>query len=294
MDRKELKAQAREAMRQTRPSAVWVTLMVLGVLLVTEVLSLSLSGELSDLRTVVTAVMAGQPVPNLPARELEIVPWLLVMALTFMNTAISVGYTLYCLRVSRRQSPGFGDVFDIFGMFFRAVWISCLRSAVMSLVSFLYAMPATLLGTVMDPALAMLVCLPLLAPLLVVAYAYRFAEMLVIDYPGYRCIQCMGLSRLATRGRRWELFRLDLSFLGWLILSLVPFVYLWVMPYRAVAVAGYYDRVMPGFLEELKNRPRPQSVSRSPGEMGWRVPGETPPAPEEEEEDPPKDGEDPD
>ena len=76
---------------------------------------------------------------------------------------------------------------------------------------------------------------------------------------------------------------LDLSFLGWLLLSVVPFVILWTRPYMTVASAGFYDEVIPAFWEEVKNRPiaAPMSAVR-PGE--WSVPGETPGEPEEPEE----------
>ena len=47
IDRKELKYNARQIMGEARPRAVWVTLMVFGILLVLQVLSLGVNGDLA-------------------------------------------------------------------------------------------------------------------------------------------------------------------------------------------------------------------------------------------------------
>jgi uncharacterized membrane protein len=51
-------------------------------------------------------------------------------------------------------------------------------------------------------------------------------------------------------GRKGELFVLDLSFLGWSLLMLFPFVAVWVLPYTSVTYTNYYlalrDMPQPG------------------------------------------------
>ena len=245
IDRKELKAQARQILRETKPSAVWVTLMVTAALLIMQVLSLTLSGDLDAYRSMLESAMAGQLTYAVPSGTNNPIGWLLTIALDVMSLVLSVGYTLYILRLSRRKNPSFGDVFDAFGIFLRAVWISILRSVVVSLWSFIYALPASFLGVVMDPVLASVICLPLLAPMFMAAYSYRLAVFILLDERQYSCMQCLTLSRMAMQGRRLELFRLDLSFLGWMLLCVVPFVFLWVEPYMGVTSAKWYDKVMP-------------------------------------------------
>ena len=273
IDRKELKAEAREAIRATKPSPVLVTLAVAAILLVTHALSLSLSGDLKAYRTMAEEyILNGRFVYVEPTGSAGALPWLLTLGLDLMSLVIGVGYTLYCMRVIRRQSPSFGDVFDVFGLFLRAVALSLLRSIVVSLASFIYAVPAAMLGMVIGPVTATVVCLPLLAPMFILAYSYRLAAYILLDDPAYPAIQCLMLSRAAMKGRKKELFLLDLSFLGWMLLCLFPPAILWVRPYMDVTCAGWYDRVMPGFTEELKRRaaePRPD-----PGPSPWQIPGE--------------------
>ena len=273
IDRRELKAQAREAIKETKPSPVLVTLAVYAILLVTQALSLSLSGDLTAYRTMLENALQGRIVFVEATGAAGVFPWLLTLALDLMTLVIGVGYALYCLRVSRRQSPSFGDVFDAFAFFLRAIWLSVLRSLLISLMSFFYALPAGLLSVVMDPLLAAVVCLPLFIPMFIAAYTYRLAVLILLDNPGYSAIQCMALSRMAMKGRKKELFLLDLSFLGWLLLCLFPPVLLWVRPYMDVTASGWYDRIMPGFLEDLKKQAASASAP-SPGPSPWSVPGE--------------------
>ena len=59
-------------------------------------------------------------------------------------------------------------------------------------------------------------------------------------------MDCIRESKSLTEGRKGELFVLDLSFLGWLLLSCLPYIgYLvsvWVTPYYALTHAMYYER----------------------------------------------------
>lgn len=273
IDRKKLKEEARSAIRAAKPHPVWVTLMVFVILAVTQFLSLNLSGDLATYRAMLENAANGQFTYFEATQSIGVIPWLLAFALDLMTMVISVGYSLYSLRLMRGKNPGFGDVFDAFGFFLRAIWLSMLRSILISLATFLYAAPAAFLGFVMDPVIASLICLPLLAPMFILAYAYRLSDYILVDNPQFPAAYCLAMSRAAMKGRKWELFRLDLSFIGWILLCIVPVFALWVRPYREATCAGWYDAVMPGFIEELKKRPMPQTPTfRSPG--GWSVPGE--------------------
>lgn len=260
-DHKELKRLAREAIKETKPSPVWVTLVVLVILAVVQLLSLNLSGELDTYIAMGEAFAAGDVAIAEPVGSISPLAWLLALALNLMGMIVSMGYTLYTLRVSRRGSPGFGDVFDAFALFLRVIVLSILRSL---LVSSVYAVPVSLLSMMMDPVSASMICLPLIVPMFMLAYAYRLSDYILLDNPSFPAIQCLGMSRLAMHGRKWDMFKLDLSFLGWLLLCVFPPVWLWVRPYMSVTVAGYYDAVMPGFMEWLKTQPIP----RRPGDGG--------------------------
>ena len=82
-------------------------------------------------------------------------------------------------------------------------------------------------------------------PGIVKSYAYSMAYFIKIDNPDYTWKQCIDESKNITRGHKWELFVLDLSFIGWLIVgSLVLGVgELWVAPYISTSRAIFYDNI---------------------------------------------------
>ena len=56
-------------------------------------------------------------------------------------------------------------------------------------------------------------------PGLVKAYSYRMVPFIIADNPEMKALDAITKSRDMMRGHKWKAFVLDLSFLGWLILS---------------------------------------------------------------------------
>lgn len=106
----------------------------------------------------------------------------------------------------------------------------------------------------------------LLFPAVYVWYRQRAASYLLLDYPELGAPLSWSLSANLLRGYKWRLFLLDLSFLGWVLLAQVvgelPFlvlenavaanlfsllltsgVYLYLVPYRNLAYAKFFDLV---------------------------------------------------
>lgn len=253
MDRKHLKSTAREAMRQARPNPFWVALLLGLVTLGISVLSLSISGALSAYRTMLMSAAEGtvtyvepRPMGGIAGRVLEV-------ALEVMTLELTVGFVIYALRVWRREKAGCGDIFDAFGVFFRAIWIRLLPSLFVSLWSLLYVVPVSALIVLTGHLWWLAAGLPLLIPAIMADYSYRLAVYIMLDNPGAGCFQCVALSREVMRGHRWQLFVLDMSFLGWALLSaLLPLVGLilavWVSVYVQVTGAGFYDTLMTDFM----------------------------------------------
>ena len=85
----------------------------------------------------------------------------------------------------------------------------------------------------------------LVVPGIVAAYRYRQALYLLLDHPEKSAWQCLRESSALMSGHKWELFVLDLSFLGWALLSaMFAPVSIWLDPYRAITNAGFYNRLI--------------------------------------------------
>ena len=86
---------------------------------------------------------------------------------------------------------------------------------------------------------------------------YRLALYILIDHPEKTVIQCIRESKEMMRGHKAELFRLDLSMIGWLLLDMfVPFAAVWTAPYTNTVWAMYY--------EALSNRNAQEAWSFNP------------------------------
>ena len=255
IDRKQLKSQAKEAMGQARPSPFWVALLLSLVLLGLGVLAMSIDGELEAYRIMLSSAASGVVQYVRPMPKGGIMGQLLNVALELMSLELAVGFILYALRVWRREKAGCGDIFDAFGMFFRAILIRIIPALLVSLWSLVYVVPVSALIVSTGNLYWLVLGLPLMIPSVMASYSYRLAVYIMLDNPSAGCWQCVALSREVMRGHRWELFKLDWSFMGWYLLCiLLPLVGLilavWVSVYTQITCAGYYDKRITEFMAQ--------------------------------------------
>lgn len=257
IDRKVLKLQAKDAIHDTKPNPMLVVLVMTLLTAVLGLLGLSINGSLDAYVTMYTTALNGQMIYSTPSGVSGPVGWLLSVALQVMTMEISVGFAIYSLRVWRREQAGVGNLFDSFGIFFRVIWISLLPSFLLSLWSMLYVIPVSALTILTYSWVWIVIGLPLLIPMYVAAYSYRQATFLMLDHPEMSCLRCITMSRTVMKGHKWELFKLDWSFFGWMLLCCIPLVgivlSLWVSAYVNVTGAGFYERVM----EQYRTRNAP-------------------------------------
>ena len=80
-------------------------------------------------------------------------------------------------------------------------------------------------------------------PGIIKTYAYSMAFFIYNDDNSKSWSQCLKESQELTKGHKWELFVLDLSFIGWYIVG--SFIFgigtLWVTPYHQATKAQYYE-----------------------------------------------------
>ncbi|MDO4811556.1 MAG: DUF975 family protein [Eubacteriales bacterium] len=89
-------------------------------------------------------------------------------------------------------------------------------------------------------------------PGIVKAYAYSMAYYIKIDHPEYDWRQCIDESQAMMKGHKGELFMLDLSFIGWLIVGSMCLGVgtLWVTPYMEASHAQFYESIKSYVLPE--------------------------------------------
>ncbi len=82
-------------------------------------------------------------------------------------------------------------------------------------------------------------------PGIVKSYSYAMSYYVSLDRPELGANDCITESRRLMNGKKWNLFCLDLSFLGWYIVGMLCFGIgiLWVIPYHEMARANFYEEL---------------------------------------------------
>ena len=89
----------------------------------------------------------------------------------------------------------------------------------------------------------------LVIPGIVKSYEYSMIPYILADNPEMSRHEAFVESKRLTKGNKWRLFKLDLSFIGWIILAIIPFGLglFFLAPYMEATKAEAYQ-----FLKETK------------------------------------------
>ena len=194
-DRIQIKEEAKQVLRGARVNPYLVSLIVVGVL-----------GLLGGLDSYVGASqtvdqMAGYD-PDLAAMlpsfpEFPVLLVAFVAAVNWLAQAIlSAGWSIYHLGVRRGKEMPFACLLDGFNFLGKLILLNIVMSIFVFLWSLLFYIPG-----------------------LIAQYRYRFAVYNLCENPDIGIMEAISMSKAQTAGFKWTLFVLDLSFIGWILLS---------------------------------------------------------------------------
>lgn len=137
---------------------------------------------------------------------------------------ITVGLNLFFLRAVRKENHSYGDLFEPIG---KGDWG---RTALMFILKSIFTVLWSLF---------------FILPGIVKTYSYAMSEFIMIDNRQCSATEAITLSRKLMKGKKWKLFCLDLSFIGWALLSILTlgFLMLFVAPYHTAARAAFYNDI---------------------------------------------------
>ena len=83
----------------------------------------------------------------------------------------------------------------------------------------------------------------LFIPGIIMAFAYAMTPYILVDNPEMKAIDAIRKSRSMMKGHKFDLFYLELSFIGWIILSILTLGIglLWLVPYMQTTIAAFYN-----------------------------------------------------
>lgn len=230
MNFSELKIRARVYMAQSRPKPITVGLAFLALTVLAGYLSARILGNgitQDNLNQYMQHVVDGNyeyAVEYLERIRPPFSAYTVELLLRAVMTIISVGFMMFLLNTVRGTGACFGNLLDGFGFFWKIIAISLLEGLFVILWTLLFIVPG-----------------------IVAAYKYRMSFYILIDHPEYTALQCIRESKNMMRGHKGELFSLDLSFIGWWLLTLLPgvgyLVQIWTTPFFGLSYALYYEEL---------------------------------------------------
>ena len=82
-------------------------------------------------------------------------------------------------------------------------------------------------------------------PGIIAAFSYSMAPYILADHPQMKGIEAIRASKELMKGKKGRLFCLKLSYIGWILLSILTYgiLLLWVEPKMSAATAAFYEDI---------------------------------------------------
>lgn len=215
MDLGHIRRAARRSLRES-PASPWFTtfLFILCLQTVNVIFDLSDYAATRNLGSGLSAI--GQQ------NTVNTVFVLLSYVVLFATSVWSANYQNFALNLSRGKETSFADLTAPFRIVGTVLVLNLMISIFTALWSFLLVIPG-----------------------IIAAYRYRFAVYNLCENPEMGVMDAINMSKAQTAGFKWQLFVLDLSFLGWQILCglTLGILSIWIQPYRAQTDIGFFQQI---------------------------------------------------
>ena len=146
------------------------------------------------------------------------------IALFILGSIVEVGYMKFNLDlVDRQKEAEIGTMFGYFQFWKSAAFARLLKGVYILLWSLLFIIPG-----------------------IIAAYSYAMTSYILAENPELTASEAIERSKQMMSGNRWRLFCVQISFIGWEILStLLTFGIggLWITPYKQATTAAFYREI---------------------------------------------------
>ena len=118
---------------------------------------------------------------------------------TLLTSVLAAGFVLYCMAVRRGERAEYLTLFDGFSFVGKLILLDLIIYFFVFLWTMLFIIPG-----------------------FIAAYRYSFAPFNLYENPGIGAMEALDMSKRQTLGYKSQLFTLDLSYFGWMLLSRLP------------------------------------------------------------------------
>lgn len=147
---------------------------------------------------------------------------LISLAIFLVSGTIQLGYTQFLLKQHDEQETSFNDLFSQFHRFGQGFAQKFLRGLYIFLWSLLLVVPG-----------------------IIKRLGYAMTPFIMTDHPELTASEAITRSKEMMDGHKWDLFVLNLTFIGWIILCLLTLNlgFLALNPYMNAAYAAFYREI---------------------------------------------------
>lgn len=192
---------------------------------------------------------------------MAIIPYLGNVISFVIGGPLMLGWTLFFLALSRRQSADVGMIFSGFknfgtgflaNLFITLLILAWMLPAIfMIIVTVAVGVKGSFHGGMPDVGLiALLVVLTAAAtvPALIAQFRYAMTYYIINDKPEINALDAIRQSTQMMRGNKFKLLCLQFRFIGWSLLCVLTLFigFLWLIPYMMTSTAAFYDDLKEG------------------------------------------------
>ena len=222
LDRTSLKQESKALLKTARVNPYLFTLLVLAVTLVISGISnyMNMDDEFAYLYSVQYGIDLSFLALHRAFPALVVLFVSVVCAL--LNMVLEAGVSLYHLGIRRGEEMPYVTLFDGFSFAGKIILLSIVQYIFVFLWTLLFIIPG-----------------------FIAAYRYRFAVYNLCENPDMGVMEAINMSKAQTAGFKWQLFVLDLSFIGWRILSglTLNILAIWLNPYIVQTDVGFFQQI---------------------------------------------------
>lgn len=136
-----------------------------------------------------------------------------------IGSAVGIGYAQFNLDIVDDGYPKIGTLFGNFGQIKTAICAKLLMFLRIFVGFMLFFIPG-----------------------IIAVYSYAMVNFVMAENPDMNAREALKESKRIMKGNRWRLFCLEISFFGWMLVSLLTLGlgFIWVLPYQQASIAAFY------------------------------------------------------
>ena len=159
-------------------------------------------------------------------------------ALLIFSSAIALGGSLFFLELSKKNDVSFINFFDGFENLFKAIALAFVIALFTALWSVL-----------------------LIVPRIIAFYSYRVSMYILAECPELAPLDALRISKNMMQGKKMRLFLLDISFIGWFLLTAATcgIAGIYVIPYYKATNTEFYREIKADYIDR-QNNPTPDDI----------------------------------